>query len=91
MLSNETCVQAQDVSLSGEKVDIPLIHDAIRKIWNVPRADRNNYDQSGPAKIGVTVSVGGKTRQYVLPVQMENHFLNSTMYARMVGSKTFYE
>jgi len=91
MLSNETCVQAQDVSLSGDKLDVPLSHDAIRKVWNVPRPDRNHSDHSGPAKIGVTVGSQGRTRQYILPVQMENHFQGSTMYARLVGSKTYYE
>jgi len=90
MLSNETCIGHEDVSLQGETVDIPLNHDLLRKVWNVPRHDKNHYDHSGPAKMGVTVSIGGKVRQYVLPVQMENALLNSTMYARVVGSKTFH-
>jgi predicted nucleotide-binding protein len=91
MLSNETCVAAQDVSIEGETAQIPLNHDLIRKIWNVARSDRNHSDHSGPAKIGVTISAGGKARQHVLPVQMESVFINSTAFARLVGSKTFYE
>ena len=91
MLSNETCIVAQDVLFHGEKLDVPLSHDAIRKVWNTPRSDQNNYDHSGPARIGVTVACDGKTRQYILPVQMESVFLNSTMYSRLVGSKTFYD
>ncbi len=90
MLSNETCLHAQDVSFKGEKLDVPLSHDAIRKVWNAPRPDRNHTDHSGPAKIGITIATDGKRRQYILPVLMENHFLNSTMYARLVGSKTYY-
>jgi hypothetical protein len=90
MLSNETCIVAQDLSLQGEAIEIPLNHDFLRKVWNVPRPDRNHNDHSGPAKIGVTAAIGGKVRQYILPVQMENVFLNSTMYARVVGSKTFH-
>jgi hypothetical protein len=89
MLSNETCIVGEDVSFQGEVVEIPVNHDLLRKVWNVPRLDRNNYDHSGPAKIGVTVSVGGRVRQFVLPVQMENAFLNNTAYAKLVGSKTF--
>jgi hypothetical protein len=69
----------------------PLRSTGFRKIWNVPRSDRNHYDNSGPAKIGVSVTTNGKTRQYILPVQMENLTLNSTMYARLVGSKTYYD
>jgi hypothetical protein len=91
MLSNETCIGHEDVSLKkGETVDVPLNHDLVRKVWNSSRSDKNHYDHSGPAKIGVTVSIGGKIRQYLLPVQMENALLNSTMYARVVGSKTFH-
>lgn len=90
MLSNEVCIESKDISLQGERVDIPLSHDAIRKIWNVPRSDRNEYDHSGPARIGVSVTSKGRTRHCVLPVQMENLMLNSTMYARVIGSKTFY-
>jgi len=90
MLSNETCIHAQDVSFRGEKLDIPLNHDAIRKVWNAPRPDKNHSDHSGPAKIGISIATDGKTHQYILPVLMENHFLNSTMFLRLVGSKTYY-
>ncbi len=90
MLSSGTCIVGEDVSLQGEAVGIPLNHDLVRRVWNVPRPDRNHYDHSGPAKMGVTVSIGGKVRQYVLPVHMENVMLNSTMYAKVVGSKTFH-
>ena len=90
MLSNGTCVYAQDISLTGDNLIVPLSHDAIRKIWNVPRADRNSYDHSGPAQFGIAVTSDGKTRQCILPVQMDNLMINSTMFARVVGSKTFY-
>jgi len=90
MLSNETCIVGEDVSFQGETLEIPLNHDLLRKVWNVPRQDRNNFDHSGPAKIGVTVSVGGKIREFVLPVQMESFFLNNTAYAKLVGSRTFH-
>ena len=90
-MSNEVCIEAKDVSFQGESFEIPLSQDAIRKLWNVPRSDRNQYDHTGPAKIGVSITSNGRTRQYMLPVQMENLMLNSTMYARLVGSKTYYD
>ena len=90
MLSNETCIVGEGIVLEGEAVEIPLNHDLLRKVWNVHRSDKNPYDHSGPAKIGVTVSAGGKARQYVLPVHMENVMLNNTMYAKVIGSKTFH-
>jgi len=55
------------------------------------RADRNHYDHSGPAKIGVAVSADGQhAQQYVLPVQMESVMQSNTMYRKGIGSKTFY-
>jgi predicted nucleotide-binding protein len=90
MLSNDTCIVAEEVSLQGDVLEIPVNHDLLRKVWNVPRADRNFYDHSGPAKMGVTLSIGGRTQQYVLPVHMENVLVNNTSYARLVGSKTFH-
>jgi hypothetical protein len=90
MLSDETCIVGEDVSLQGAAVDIPLNHDLLRRIWNVRRSDRNQYDDSGPAKIGATISSDGKVRQYVLPVHMEHVMLNSAMYAKVTGSKTFH-
>jgi len=90
MLSNDTCIVGEDISLQGKAIEIPLNHDSLRKVWNVPRSDRNHYDHSGPAKIGVTVSVGGKARQYVLPVHMANDLQNNTMYAKVIGSRTFH-
>lgn len=59
------------------------------KVWNTPRSDRNQYDHSGPAKIGITVSVDGESYHYILPVQMESALQNNTMYRKVIGSKTF--
>lgn len=90
MLSSEATVAGEDVSKQGEKVEIPINDGSLVKLWNTPRADRNNYDHSGPAKIAITVSADGDTSQYILPVQMEPAIQNSTMYRKIVGSKTFY-
>jgi hypothetical protein len=90
MLSSEATVAGEDVSKQGEKVEIPINDGSVVKLWNTPRADRNNYDHSGPAKIAITVSADGDTSQYILPVQMEPMIQNSTMYRKIVGSKTFF-
>jgi hypothetical protein len=78
------------VSEQGEKVEIPINDASVLKIWNTPRADRNFYDHSGPAKIAITVSADGDVVQYVLPVQMEPMIQNNTMYRKIVGSRTFH-
>jgi len=90
MLSSETTVARENVGRQGETFDVPVNHDLLRKIWNTPRQDREWSDHSGPAKLGVTVEADGEAQQYVLPVQMNSLFLNSTAFIQLVGSKTFY-
>ena len=90
LLSNDACIVGEDVSLQGETLEVPLNHDSLTRLWNSPRPDKNQYDHSGPAKIGVTVSCEGKTKQYIFSVSMENFILNNIMYRKIVGSKTFY-
>jgi len=90
MLSSEATIEAEDVSKQGDKIEIPINDGSVLKLWNTPRADRNHYDHSGPAKIAVTVSVEGETNQYILPVQMQSAMQGNTMFRKLVGSKTFY-
>lgn len=92
MLSTEATIAGEDVSLQGASVEIPVNDTLLLKVWNTPRADRNNYDHSGPAKIGITVAADGQqAHQYILPIQMESVIEHSTAYRRIVGSRTFYE
>jgi len=90
MLSNETCIAGEELSLQGETLEVPLKSELIRKIWNTPRPDRNPYDHSGPAKVALAVRVGGKTHQYILPVQMDAFVQNNTHCTRVTGYKNFY-
>jgi hypothetical protein len=90
MLSSEAAVAGEDVSAEGDKIEVPINDGSVLKVWNTPRADRNHYDHSGPAKIAITVSAEGDTNQYILPVQMESTMLGNTMHRRIVGSKTFF-
>ncbi len=90
MLSDETCIVGENVSLEGETVEVPLNHDFLTKVLNTPRPDMNHYDHSGPMKFGITVSVGGTTRQFVLPARLENCISGSTSYRQIIGSKVFY-
>jgi hypothetical protein len=90
MLSSEAAIEGEDVSKQGDKIEIPINDGSVLKLWNTPRADRNHYDHSGPAKIAVTVSVEGEINQYILPVQMQAAIEGNTMFRKLVGSKTFY-
>jgi len=91
MLSTEATIAGEDVLREGESVETPVNDSLLLKVWNTPRADRNHYDNSGPAKIGVTISADGNdAQQYVLPVQMESVMQSSTMFRKVIGSKTFY-
>lgn len=90
MLSSEATIEAEDVSKQGDKIEIAINDGSVLKLWNTPRADRNQSDHSGPAKIAVTVSGEGETNQYILPVQMQSAWEGNTMVRKLVGSKTFY-
>ena len=90
MLSNETTVASEDVSRKGDSEDIPVNEGLLLRVWNTPRHDRHFYDHSGPAKIGVTVSVDGEPRQYILPVQMQTIMQDSILHRQLVGSQNFY-
>jgi hypothetical protein len=90
MLSSEATVDGEDVSKQGENIEIPINDASVLKLWNTPRADRNHYDHSGPAMIGVIVSADGETAQYTLPVQMQPAIQGNTTFRQLVGSKTFY-
>jgi len=90
MLSNETTVASEDVSREGDSVEIPVNDSLLLEVWNTPRHDRHFYDHSGPAKIGITVSVDGEPRQYILPVQMQTMMQDTIVHRQLVGSKNFY-
>jgi len=92
MLSTEATIAGEDVSKEGESLEIPINDALLLKVWNTPRSERNNYDHSGPAKIGITVSADGyETRQHILPVQMESFLQSNTMHRKVIGSKTFLQ
>jgi uncharacterized protein (TIGR02391 family) len=91
MSSTEACIAAEGVSMHGLTVDVPVNDNLLLKLWNTPRSDRNTFDGSGPAKIAVTISDGGKTHHYILPVQLEAILIGSTMHRKLIGSRTFRE
>jgi hypothetical protein len=90
MLSNETTIASEEISMQGDSVEIPINADLLMRIWNTPRFDRNAHDHSGPAKIGVTIAADDEAQHYILPIQMDSWFHNNTTYIKLVGSKTFY-
>lgn len=91
MLTSEATIASDDVSKQGGQLEVPINYGCVSQLWNTPRPDRNHYDHSGPASIGITISADGDTKQYVVPVQMEAMFLNNTAHRKIVGSKTFYD
>ena len=91
LLSSEATIAGEDVSVQGDSVEIPVNDQLLLQVWNTPRHDRNSFDHSGPAKIGITVSGDGESHQYILPVQMQATMLGNTMHRTLVGSKSFSE
>jgi hypothetical protein len=89
LLSTGVCLATDDSNLEGESFDIPIDDKQVLKLWNTPRADRNQYDHSGPAKLRLTLSAGGREQPYTLPIYMESYFHGNTAYRKLVGSEVF--
>jgi hypothetical protein len=93
MTTNDTCIVSENISLPGTSIKVPLSNTLLTQLWNTPRPDRNHADHSGPAKIGITISVNGKSHHLVLPVQMGDEMVRTAqgnvMYRKITGSKTF--
>jgi hypothetical protein len=83
------CLATDTSNFEGESFDIPIDDKQVLKLWNTPRADRNSYDHSGPAKLRLTLSVAGVELPYTLPIQMESYFHGNTAYRKLVGSEVF--
>jgi hypothetical protein len=90
MLASGASIAGEDVGKQGQAVEFPVSDSLLGKVWNIPRADRNISDHSGPAKLGVTVFIDGQGHRCVVPVQMESFWKNSTVYKKVIGSETFY-
>lgn len=91
MTSDETAVAVEDVSLEGETVNVAVNYPMLQKVWATYRPDRNGYDHSGPAKVGLVLSIGNKKRFLVLPISMRTLFISNTNYIHIHGSKLFIE
>ena len=68
---------------------IGLDHTKLVVLFNAPRADRNNYDFSGPAMIILRFLWRGRNREVALPVVLQQQFLNSTAWVTITGSRSF--
>jgi hypothetical protein len=90
LFTDEMCVVSEQLSLNGDTVEIPLKQESLQALFNAPRPDRNNYDLSGPLKLGVTGSVGGKTQRYILPARIDTCLIANVRHLRITGSKDFY-
>jgi hypothetical protein len=63
LLSDEACIVADELSLKGETVEVPLKEAHLSKIFNTPRPDMSHWDHSGPIKFAITASIAGRTQQ----------------------------
>jgi hypothetical protein len=89
LLSDETCIASETVSLEGESFDVPLSEQHLLSLWNTPRIDRNVSDGSGPVKVRLTISIAGKARCYILPVFMSIVWQGSNVFRKVTGQQVF--
>lgn len=87
LLSNGVCLAADELNIQGgEECNVPIDPNQVIKVWNNRRADRNTYDDSGPAKLRVTLANNGRESTFTLPVQMDLHGLSDR---KLIGSDNF--
>jgi len=95
MTTEESTIASDEVSVEEGSIKYPVNRDLLVKLWNTPRSNRNAYDHSGPAKIGLTVSAKNKSYNLILPVQMsqtsQSTAQGTMMYIQMTGSKMFFD
>jgi hypothetical protein len=89
LLATGVCLATDISNLEGESFDVPIDDQQVLKLWNTPRADRNPYDHSGPAKLRLTLSIEGIEFPLTLPIHMESYFHGNTNYRKLIGSETF--
>lgn len=90
LLSDETCIVENEAVFQGTSFDVPISDESVVRIWNLPRIDRNTFDNSGPMKLRLTVSVAGRTRCYTLPASIQVLFEGMTMFRKLTGRQTFH-
>jgi hypothetical protein len=89
LLSTGVSLAADSANLEGDSFDIPIDDQQVVKLWNTPRADKNPYDHSGPAKLRLTLSIAGIEVPFTLPIHMESYFHGNTNYRKLIGSEAF--
>ena len=67
MLSDRTCIASEDVSMEGKTIELPIDDEVTTVVWNTERHDASQSDGSGPAKLGVVLSVDGETEDIYFP------------------------
>jgi hypothetical protein len=83
-------ISSQD--LHGELTStgrIHIDHQLVATLFNTPRADRNNYDHSGPAKVRLAFVAKNRRKEIELPVHMLPRFVQNTQWITLTGSGSF--
>jgi hypothetical protein len=91
LMSSETCVTGSDLddTTAVSTTMIPLDHQRIIELFNSPRPDRNHSDHTGPAALRLIFMSSGRRCEVVLPVLLQQEFINNTQWIKLTGSKTF--
>jgi len=89
LLSTGACLASDALSLEGQSFEVPIDDRQVVKLYNTPRSDMNRSDHSGPAKLRLVLIMDGLQTPYVVPVQMDSVYHQSTNYIKLSGSEMF--
>lgn len=91
MTPDGTCIDSQPLSLEGESIDVPLDQGKLTRLMNTPRVGQSHFDASGPVKIGLTLSVGGRIKQHIIAARLENYADGSNWHRRIICTAHYRE
>lgn len=86
----DACISSQPLTEEGREVAVRLDHAKVIELFNAPRADRNNYDFSGPAKLRLSFRAndGRRRDQVLLAVILTPRLVDGTQWVTFSGSAT---
>ena len=84
-LSNGTIISSESLQQGGSLFFVQLAYSQLAELNNLPRADRNQYDNSGPILLRIAFAVRGNLRTLNLQAFMQPKFVDSTMWLGLTG------
>jgi hypothetical protein len=89
LISTGARVATHQLTEEGSELQIKIPYDKLQDLQRAPRPDRDDNDNSGPAKLRLAFRVNGKLRDVVLPVVLRPTMVGNTFWTTLSGAEEF--